>query len=167
MSPASKLRFVVQEHRGRNLHYDFRLEIGGVLKSWAIPKGPSLDPAVKRLALMVEDHPLEHIDYEGIIPAKSYGAGPVLIWDRGTFEHKEEEPERSLSKGRLSFNLKGKKLKGGFTLMRLKKGTRGNEWLLIKKKDDQAQTGWILQSEMTGERLSRLKEKIPPCSTAS
>jgi bifunctional non-homologous end joining protein LigD len=167
MSRAFAFRFVVQEHQGRNLHYDFRLEMGGVLKSWAVPKGPSLDPAVKRLALMVEDHSLEHIDYEGIIPAESYGAGPVLIWDKGTYETETDEPEQLLTRGRFSFHLNGKKLKGGFTLMRLKKGSRGNEWLLIKKKDDQSRSGWMLQSEMTQERLSRLKEKPPPCGTVS
>lgn len=162
-----KSRFVVQEHKGRNLHYDFRLEIGGVLKSWAIPKGPSLDPADKRLALMVEDHTLEHIEYEGIIPADSYGSGPVLIWDKGTFEHAEKEPEKSIEQGRISFQLVGGKLIGGFTLLRLRKGARGNEWLLIKKKDDHAKSGWKLETEMTEERIRSLKEKIPPCDAPS
>lgn len=153
-----KERFVVQEHKGRNLHYDFRLEMGGLLKSWAIPKGPSMDPAAKRLALMVEDHDLVHIDYEGIIPEGDYGAGPVLVWDKGHFETDVEDQEKALTEGRISFRLVGKKLQGGFTLMRLKKGSRGNEWLLIKKKDDFAQPGWVLQSEMTQERLDKLKK---------
>jgi bifunctional non-homologous end joining protein LigD len=167
MESKPRLRFVVQEHQGKQLHYDFRLEMGGVLKSWAVPKGPSMDSADKRLALMVEDHPLEHMDYEGIIPANSYGGGPVLIWDRGTFEPSSERPEASLTLGRISFRLTGGKLKGGFTLMRLKKGAKGNEWLLIKKKDEHAETGWKLASEMTPERLRHLKEKIPPCSSLS
>ena len=133
MSEKTRQRFVVQEHKGKHLHYDFRLEIGGVLKSWAVPKGPSMDPSDKRLAVMVDDHSLEHMDYEGVIPAGSYGAGTVLIWDSGTFETAEGDPETSLTRGRLSFQLQGEKLKGGFTLMRFKKGSKGNEWLLIKK----------------------------------
>lgn len=167
MMAQAKQRFVVQEHKGRHLHYDFRLEIGGVLKSWAVPKGPSMDPADKRLALMVEDHTLAHLEYEGIIPADSYGAGPVLIWDTGVFEPPPEEPERLLARGRISFFLRGKKLKGGFSLMRLKKGSRGNEWLLVKKKDEHASPGWKLESGMTEERISGLEEKTPPCGTVS
>jgi bifunctional non-homologous end joining protein LigD len=167
LAERKKPRFVLQEHKGRNLHYDLRLELGGILKSWAVPKGPSLDPADKRLALMVDDHPIEHLYYEGIIPAGNYGAGPVLIWDEGFFESKGDDPEKALSRGHMTFCLFGKKLEGEYTLMRLKKGAKGNEWLLIKKKDDHAITGWTLQSEMTPKRLQRLREKAPSCQDIS
>jgi bifunctional non-homologous end joining protein LigD len=161
-------RFVVQEHRATRLHYDFRLEIGGVLKSWAVPKGPSLNPAEKRLAVMVPDHALAHIDYEGIIPEGNAGAGPVVIWDVGEFAPLETaDPETALETGTLSFELRGKKLRGAFTLVRMKnlpKGT-GKEWLLIKKKDADAQTDFSLKTELTPSRLAKLKEKLPPCAT--
>ncbi|HEU4459079.1 MAG TPA: DNA polymerase ligase N-terminal domain-containing protein, partial [Methylibium sp.] len=107
-------RFVIQKHWARRLHFDFRLEWGGVLKSWAVPKGPSLDPAVKRLAMEVEDHPLSWGDFEGVIPKRSYGAGPVIVWDRGTWE----PLSGSLDEGQLSFWLDGEKLVGGWTLRR-------------------------------------------------
>src|SRR5512135_1013845 len=112
---ARGLRFVVHEHHSTRLHFDFRLEIGGVLKSWAIPKGPSMNPAEKRLAVMVDDHPLEYGDFEGIIPEGQYGAGPVLIWDTGEFRP-EGDPETTLKSGKLGFVLEGKKLRGGFSL---------------------------------------------------
>ena len=143
MTTAKPQRFVVHEHQAKRLHYDFRLEIGGVLKSWAIPKGPSLNPADKRLAVMVPDHVVEYINFEGIIPAGRYGAGPVVVWDSGDFVPLEtREPEKALHEGKLSFLLKGKKLKGAFTLARMKglpKGT-GKEWLLMKRKDEYAKT---------------------------
>jgi len=161
-------RFVVHEHKSKRLHYDFRLEINGVLKSWAIPKGPSLNPADKRLAVMVTDHPLEYIDFEGIIPEGQYGAGPVVVWDTGEFIPLESgDPGGSLSTGKLSFELKGKKLNGAFTLVRMKnlpKGT-GKEWLLIKKKDAHADTDFLLKSELTPARLANLKERMPVCDT--
>jgi bifunctional non-homologous end joining protein LigD len=113
------MRFVVHEHHATRLHYDFRLEIARVLKSWAIPKGPSMNPSDKRLAVMVEDHPLEYGEFEGIIPQGQYGAGPVLIWDSGEFQP-EGDPEAALDKGRLSFTLNGKKLKGSFSLILMK-----------------------------------------------
>ncbi len=129
-------RFVVHEHDASRLHYDFRLEIGGVLKSWAVPKGPSMNPADKRLAVMVPDHPLEYIDFEGVIPEGSYGAGAVVVWDDGTFELVDPgAPGTQLKAGKLAFVLRGKKLKGGFALARFARGKTGNEWLLIKKKD--------------------------------
>ncbi|MBJ6798569.1 DNA ligase D [Geomonas propionica] len=136
------LRFVVHKHAASHLHYDFRLEMDGVLKSWAIPTGPSLDPAVKRLAMMVEDHPYEYGDFEGVIPKGNYGAGEVIIWDAGTFHAAgSEEPDQSLKllreglqKGDLKFILHGEKLNGEFALVRIK-GDKGNSWLLIKKKD--------------------------------
>ena len=107
------MKFVVHEHHSPRLHYDFRLEIAGVLKSWAVPKGPSMNPAEKRLAVMVEDHPLEYGDFEGVIPQGHYGAGPVLLWDAGKFLP-EEDPEPALKKGKLSFSLDGNKLKRQF-----------------------------------------------------
>ena len=162
-----KLRFVLQEHQGRGHHYDFRLEMGGVLKSWAVPKGPSLDPAEKRLALMVEDHDLDHIDYEGIIPEGHYGAGPVVVWDEGTYETMDDDPGKSLGEGRFSFVLKGKKLKGEFALVRLKRGKRGNEWLMIKKRDGLEQSGWKIRSELDKKRIAQLREKVPSCNSIS
>ena len=161
-------RFVVQEHRSKRLHYDFRLELDGVLKSWAVPKGPSMNPADKRLAVQVPDHALEYGEYEGIIPEGGYGAGPVVIWDKGTFIPIDtDEPEAALRQGKLSFTLHGKKLKGAFTLARmhgLPRGT-GMEWLLIKKSDAEAQPGFILKSSLTPQKLKTLKELAPPCET--
>ncbi len=124
--------FVVQQHAARRLHYDFRLEIGGVLRSWAVPKGPSLDPADKRLAVATEDHPVEYADFEGVIPAGNYGAGAVIVWDRGLAVH-ELDPEEGVDGGKLLFELRGHKLRGLWTLVKTKRGER--EWLLIKKPD--------------------------------
>jgi len=164
----STLRFVVHEHRSKRLHYDFRLEIGGVLKSWAIPKGPSLSPSDKRLAVMVPDHPLVYIDFEAIIPEGHYGAGPVVVWDAGEFVPLDtDDPEQSLKNGKLSFELKGKKLQGVFALAQMKhlpKST-GKEWLLMKKKDAHAQEGYVIKTELTPARLKKLKEQVPPCET--
>lgn len=161
------LRFVVHEHRATRLHYDFRLEIGGVLKSWAVPKGPSMNSADKRLAVMVTDHPLEYIDFEGIIPEGSYGAGPVVVWDHGTYEVSEAgSPETQLTAGKFAFILKGQKLKGVFALARFARGETGKEWLLMKKKDQYADPAWTLRSELTPTRLRTLTEKIPLCATS-
>ena len=162
-------RFVVHEHRSKRLHYDFRLEIGGVLKSWAVPKGPSLDPANKRLAVMVPDHPLEYIDFEAIIPEGHYGAGPVVVWDKGDFVPIDtDDPKAALAKGRLSFELRGKKLQGNFALAQMKgiPNSTGKEWLLMKKKDAHAREGYEIETEMTPSRLKKLKEQVPPCETA-
>jgi len=141
------------------------LEIGGVLKSWAIPKGPSMNPAEKRLAVMVEDHPIEYGDFEGIIPEGQYGAGPVLIWDSGEFQS-EGDPVASLNKGRLSFSLEGKKLKGTFSLILIKGRGSGKDCLLIKKQDSFADTTWKIEEALTPARKKKLKEKIPPCQTS-
>lgn len=145
----NELIFVVQKHAASHLHYDFRLEMDGVLKSWAIPKGPSMNPAVKRLAIMVEDHPYDYKDFEGVIPEGNYGAGKVIVWDNGTYTLTEDSEEISnkfkedLNKGNLGFILKGHKLKGEFALVKLK-GKQENAWLLIKKNDDFAENDDVL-----------------------
>lgn len=141
---AQKQRFVVQKHRASRLHYDFRLEMEGVLKSWAVPKGPSLDPSDKRLAMQVEDHPVSYFDFEGVIPPGNYGAGTVMVWDVGKWEPLGDAHEM-LAKGDLKFRLYGKKLKGEFVLAHMRSrrpGSKGTEWLLIKKKDDAVKTGF-------------------------
>jgi bifunctional non-homologous end joining protein LigD len=137
-------RFVVQKHRASHLHYDFRLEMDGVLKSWAVPKGPSLDPADKRLAMAVEDHPVSYLQFEGIIPEGNYGAGTVMVWDIGTWEPMGDA-DAMLAKGDLKFRLNGEKLHGEFVLAHMKSrrpGSKGTEWLLIKHRDDQVQAGY-------------------------
>jgi len=150
------MRFVIHEHHARQLHYDFRLEIAGVLKSWAIPKGPSLSSADKRLAVMVDDHPLEYYDFEGIISAGQYGAGTVIIWDLGEYSVLGgDDPEKSLENGKIVVELHGNILKGGFTLVKMK-GRGEKNWLLIKKKDEYSQTQWVLQQALTQEKKSRL-----------
>src|SRR6266481_8206504 len=141
-------RFVVQKHRATRLHFDFRLEMDGVLKSWAVPKGPTLDPTQKRLAMQVEDHPVSYFDFEGIIPPGNYGAGTVMVWDMGTWEPLGDA-RAMLEKGDLKFKLSGKKLKGEFVLARMKSrrpGSKGTEWLLIKKRDEFAKEGFDANS---------------------
>jgi bifunctional non-homologous end joining protein LigD len=130
----------VQKHAARRLHYDFRLELRGVLKSWAVPRGPSLDPGVKRLAIEVEDHPLEYADFEGVIPDGQYGAGVVLIWDRGTWIP-QGDPLKSYQRGTLEFELRAERLRGGWVLVRMNRGTRQRNWLLIKERDAEARPG--------------------------
>ena len=151
------LRFVIHEHHATHLHYDLRLELEGVLRSWAVPKGPSMDPVERRLAVQVEDHPLKYIDFEGIIPQGCYGAGAVVVWDRGTYELIEKKAHK------IAFVLKGERLKGGFTLVLLKGRGKGNEWLLIKKKDEHARSDWKLKGSLTPEKRAKLKERTPPC----
>jgi DNA ligase D-like protein (predicted 3'-phosphoesterase) len=137
-------RFVVQKHQASTLHYDFRLEVDGVLKSWAVPKGPSTDPSEKRLAMPTEDHPLDYIDFEGMIPAGEYGAGPVLVWDTGEYENETTDDDGKLidmadaiDSGHVSFSVVGEKIEGGFALTRTGSGEKAR-WLLVKKDDEHA-----------------------------
>ena len=170
----TSLKFVIQKHHASRLHYDFRLEMDGVLKSWAVPKGPSTDPSVKRLAMMVEDHPFDYKDFEGIIPKGNYGAGTVIVWDEGTYEpiekikgkkNQEKYLLKELSDGSVKFRLNGAKLKGEFALVRTK-GMEDNAWLLIKHKDDHASKTDITKkdksviSEKTLEEVKAAPEKI-------
>jgi len=134
-SKKTALAFVVQKHRAGHLHYDFRLEHEGAMLSWAIPKGPSLDPAVRRLAMQTEPHPMDYNHFEGVIPEGQYGGGTVMIWDHGTWEPESDDVGRALAKGQLKFRLHGKKLRGSWVLVR----TGGpRSWLLIKHRDDAA-----------------------------
>lgn len=141
-NPHDKPIFVVQKHDASHLHYDVRLEINGVLKSWAVPKGPSTNPAIKRLAVETEDHPMEYATFEGVIPEGHYGAGPVIVWDTGTFDNIKEKDgniipiEKSYKKGQIEVNLHGKKLQGGYALIRT--AAQEKKWLLIKMRDEYA-----------------------------
>jgi bifunctional non-homologous end joining protein LigD len=175
--PATELhagfRFVVQKHRASRLHYDFRLEMEGVLKSWAVPKGPSLDPAEKRLAMMVEDHPVSYLHFEGIIPPGNYGAGTVMVWDTGTWEPLGEAAAM-LEKGDLKFNLQGQKLRGSFVLARMRSrrpGSKGNEWLLIKHRDPYVVTGYDIDkydwSVLTRRSLEEIAQETNPAEWQS
>ena len=133
--------FVIQKHHASRLHYDFRLEMEGVLKSWAVPKGPSYDPTVKRLAMMTEDHPYDYAAFEGVIPAGNYGGGNVIIWDNGTWEFIEpgDDPVQAVNQGKLTFRLNGKKMFGEWALVRIRgRSPKGNEWLLLKHRDKYA-----------------------------
>jgi bifunctional non-homologous end joining protein LigD len=131
-----QLIYIIQKHAASHLHYDLRLELAGVLKSWAVPKGPSLDPLIKRLAIQVEDHPLAYAKFEGVIPAGEYGGGTVMLWDVGTWECEDPDVKLAYKKARLSFTLKGKKLKGKWHLVRMKNNPKN--WLLIKVNDKYA-----------------------------
>jgi bifunctional non-homologous end joining protein LigD len=154
--------FVVQKHQAGHLHYDFRLQAGGVLKSWAIPKGPSINPSHKRLAIQVEDHPVEYRDFEGVIPPGGYGAGTVIVWDFGIYEPLEgRDPQESIRKGYIKFYLEGKKLKGRFILVRTEYQGNKNNWLLIKEKDTFARKEYDVTKEQpksakTGRTLKEI-----------
>jgi bifunctional non-homologous end joining protein LigD len=159
--------FVVQKHAARRLHYDFRLAIGGALKSWAVPKGPSLNPRDKRLAVQTEDHPMDYANFEGTIPQGNYGAGTVMVWDRGTFAV-EGNPgaKEQLARGEIKFRLAGEKLAGSFVLVRIKRSEKENEWLMIKHQDEAADPRWNIDehdgSVLTGRALEEIAEEAPP-----
>lgn len=164
--------FVIQKHDARSLHYDFRLEVDGVLKSWAVPKGPSTDPRTRRLAMRTEDHPLEYADFEGVIPEGEYGGGTVLLWDAGTYRNLKAEKtgakkismEQSIQNGMVEIWLEGEKLTGGYALIRTGKG-EDKRWLLIKMKDDEADahrdpTSTEPESALTGRTLEEIAEGL-------
>ncbi len=159
---AKALSFVIQKHRASHLHYDFRLEWRGVLLSWAVPKGPSLDPAVKRLAMPTEDHPLEYESFEGVIREGEYGGGTVMIWDEGTWLPEDPDVDTALRKGDLKFTLRGKKLKGSWALVRTRgrAGQRRPAWLLMKHRDAHAATGDITAEEPRSVVSNRLLADI-------
>ncbi|MFY9528144.1 MAG: DNA ligase D [Candidatus Acidiferrales bacterium] len=164
--------FVVQKHAARRLHYDFRLAIDGVLKSWAVPKGPSLNPADKRLAVQTEDHPMDYANFEGKIPEGSYGAGTVMVWDRGTFSVEgNSDASQQVARGEIKFSLQGEKLRGSFVLVKLKRSEKGNEWLMIKHDDAAVDPAWNIDehdgSVLTGRTLEEIAEELPPKREAS
>lgn len=166
------LIFVVQKHDASRLHFDFRLAIEGVLVSWALPKGPSMNPAEKHLAIRTEDHPIEYADFEGVIPEGQYGAGTVMVWDKGTYEPKDGvPPERQLARGKLDIVLHGVKLRGGFSLVKTPKrsaGAGGKEsWLLVKHRDEYANPAWNIEdlrldhSVLTSRRMKEIASNCP------
>jgi DNA ligase D-like protein (predicted 3'-phosphoesterase) len=153
-------RFVIQQHAATSMHFDFRLEVSGTLKSWAVPKGPSTDPREKRLAMAVEDHQLSWGDFEGVIADGEYGAGPVIVWDRGEYRNlRDESMEEALERGHLSFWLEGEKLRGGWSLRR----TGGRRWLLVKRRDEESDArrnpvSTQRQSVVSGRTIEEVRE---------
>jgi bifunctional non-homologous end joining protein LigD len=163
--PGGARRFVVQRHRARRLHYDFRLEIDGVLVSWAVPKGPTLDPDVRRAAFQTEDHPIEYVDFEGIIPAGEYGGGDVIVWDTGSWEphlkSSRDSPRRQLANGELHVDLHGDRLLGRFVLVRTSEaGADRPQWLLLHKHDDFAEKGWDAEEHPTSVLSGRTNDEV-------
>lgn len=160
-SSGKSLAYVIQKHQASHLHYDFRLEWNGVLLSWAVPKGPSLDPSVKRLAMHVEDHPVEYGGFEGVIPEGEYGGGTVMVWDRGTWAPEVPDVNAALAKGDLKFTLHGAKLKGSWVLVRTRGfGGKRSSWLLIKHRDQFASTKDITLEEPRSALTGRLVAEI-------
>lgn len=169
-TPDAKPYFCVQRHDATRLHYDFRLEMDGVLKSWAVPKGPTLDPAVKHMAAFVEDHPVEYGSFEGTIPAGNYGAGSVMLWDQGTWELLGDvTAEAQMARGDMKFRLHGEKLKGDFAIVLMKGRGKGNEWLLIKKRDEFAVESWDVEayaySVLSGRTQQEIASNLPARKT--
>ncbi|WP_309135231.1 DNA polymerase ligase N-terminal domain-containing protein [Cellulomonas sp.] len=160
--PDGRRRFVVQRHRARRLHYDVRFEIDGVLVSWAVPRGPTLDPDVRRMAVHVEDHPLEYEDFEGVIPAGEYGGGDVIVWDRGTWEpYKGDDPAADVARGELHAELYGERLRGKFLLVRRGEGDGGKEqWLMLHKHDEHAVAGWDAEDHPTSVVSGRTNDEV-------
>jgi bifunctional non-homologous end joining protein LigD len=159
----AQLLYVVQKHRASRLHYDFRLEWNGVLLSWAVPKGPSLDPHIKRLAMATEDHPIEDANFEGVIPEGEYGGGTVMVWDKGTLEPEQDDVDAALHRGDLKFTLHGKKLKGSWVLVRTRGfggKTASATWLLIKHRDSFASTQDISETRPRSAISDRLLAEI-------
>jgi bifunctional non-homologous end joining protein LigD len=177
--PAGRVRrssrrsiFVVQKHDASRLHYDFRLATNGVLASWAVPKGPSMNPADKRLAVRTEDHPLEYAKFEGVIPPGQYGAGTVMVWDLGEYESPEHQPlEERLARGKIHIALQGEKLRGAFALVKIERRSsspsRRDDWLLIKGRDEYADASWDIDSPrfdysvLTGRGLKEIERAKP------
>jgi len=157
------LHFVIQKHDASQLHFDFRLELDGVMKSWAVPKGPSYDPSVRRLAMEVEDHPIEYNTFEGTIPQGEYGGGTVMLWDRGTYEAENaggvEALREGYARGDLKFVLHGERLHGGWVLVRMKRPGRP-QWLLIKHRDEYATTRDVVEDETTSVATGRTMDDI-------
>ncbi|HEY7749120.1 MAG TPA: DNA polymerase ligase N-terminal domain-containing protein [Aestuariivirgaceae bacterium] len=152
--------FVVQHHWATREHYDFRLELDGVLLSWALTRGPSFDPADKRLAVRTEDHPLSYADFEGVIPAGNYGAGTVMVWDWGTWEPLVSKPRQALKEGVLKFRLLGKRMKGGWALIRMKGPEKREQWLLVKERDEYAAKGVLLDKFAKSVLTGRTRRQI-------
>ena len=162
-----QLAFVIQKHAASHLHFDLRLELDGVMKSWAVPKGPSLDPTVKRLAMQVEDHPIEYNEFEGTIPEGEYGGGTVMLWDRGTYTAPGDDPDpeatlrRGYEKGDFKFELHGKRLQGSWVLVRIRRDEERRQWLLIKHRDEYAEEGSDIVAEVqTSVATGRTMEEI-------
>src|SRR3954470_17902335 len=156
-------RFVVQRHRASRLHYDFRLEADGVLVSWAVPKGPTLDPKTRRMAVHVEDHPIEYFDFEGVITRGECGGGDVIVWDGGTWAPDEKhvkDPIGAIDKGEIHFDLEGEKLHGRFVLVRDKRDTSGKQWLLLHKSDEHAVPGWDPEEHPTSVKSGRTNDEV-------
>jgi bifunctional non-homologous end joining protein LigD len=160
-APTGRNRFVVQRHRARRLHYDMRLEMDGVLVSWAVPKGPTLDPGAKRMAIHVEDHPLEYFDFEGVIPRGEYGGGDVIVWDWGTWAAVDtDDPVAAVERGELHFELAGEKLRGRFVIVRRGREGDRDQWLLIHKRDDDAADGWDAEDHPRSVRSGRTNDEV-------
>ncbi len=156
-------RFVVQRHRATRLHYDYRLEVDGVLVSWAIPRGPSLDPRHRRLAVHVEDHPIEYFDFEGVIPGRQYGAGDVIVWDWGRWTADLSTPDaaQAIRDGALKLDMEGEKLRGAFVLLRMAWSEGGkDQWLLIKRRDEDAVPGWDPEEHPESVKTGRTNDDV-------